>query len=489
MPIRRKSIASANLKRSRLLAAIPAIWLSLLVGLNTVWAQPELPEFINGVDASFIDHYERNGVVFTDDGSPVDPLEIFKANGINTIRLRLWHTPAPENDYAGLDRTLEMAKRVKDAGLDLFLDFHYSDWWADPGKQNKPAAWAGAPFFILKDSIKAYTSQVIGRLSAQGTLPEIVQIGNEIIQGMLWNDGRVGGSFDTPAQWQKLAELIQAADSGIVAGLSESDLKPAVMIHIDRGGDPRGTEWFFDNLSARGVNYDLIGLSYYPFWHGRMSVLERTLRIAAIRYKKPIVVAETAYPWTLTDFDSQPNFVWAGTEWEPGYPISVDGQFSFLRDVKKLVKATPQGFGRGLVWWEPGHIAAPGLRSAWDNLTLFDNNADALESMAAFNDSLPVAIDPVEIPMSSNTGMLETYPNPFSVGTTVRYSIDEPDDVNITVFDLTGREVASLATGRIETSGIHEAHLDASRLSPGTYVISLRTQRTGQVRHVMVHLN
>lgn len=485
----------------RIFGVVMSIWFLVWQPSTAVRAQDSglsdrssVPEFINGVDVSFLDHYERNGVVFQHDGVPTDPLEIFKAHGVNTIRLRLWHTPPPEWDFNGLDRTLQMAARVKDAGFAFLLDFHYSDWWADPGQQNKPSVWAGLPFETLKDSVREYTRYVIAKMSAQGTTPDMVQLGNEITSGMLWDAGRVGGPFDTPEQWQKLAELVHSADSGLTAGLAENEEKPLVMIHIDRGGDPDGTEWFFSNLLASGVDLDLIGLSYYPFWHGSLSRLERTLRTAAIRFRKDLVVVETAYPWTLDWFDNVHNIVGLPGQLLDGYPASVGGQRRFLRDAKSVVRAAPLGHGKGLVYWEPAYIAARGLGSPWENLALFDDEANALESMSAFDDSSPVAGEPSELPFDLPSNISDVsdvrvtgFPNPFSGTTTIRLSLPESDIVSISVFDLTGRKVASLIDRTLRLTGVNEVRFDGTGLPAGLYVVRVEAERSGRFQAMLIH--
>jgi arabinogalactan endo-1,4-beta-galactosidase len=154
------------------------------------------------------------------------------------------------------------------------LDFHYSDYWADPGKQYKPAAWENLNFTALRDSVRTYSANVIQALVDQGTTPDIVQIGNETTTGMLWDEGRVGGGFDTKSQWGRYTALTKAGIEG-VREAGGNDIQ--IMIHIDRGGDANGVRWFFDNFTDFNVDFDLIGLSYYPFWHGDLSDLEAAL--------------------------------------------------------------------------------------------------------------------------------------------------------------------------------------------------------------------
>jgi arabinogalactan endo-1,4-beta-galactosidase len=327
------------------------------------------PVLIKGADVSFLDQIEDSGGVYAEDGVARDALEILKDHGFNYIRLRIWHTP-PDR-YCNLERTLAMAARINDLGLGFLLDFHYSDSWADPGKQTKPVAWADLSFDDLKDSVYLYSRGVIAALDSQNTLPDMVQLGNEIICGMLWDDGRVCHPFDTPDQWAKFAALVSEGIRGVNDGAGARG-SIRIMIHIDRGGDSGGSRWFFDNLLTHGVDFDVIGLSYYPWWHGTMDNLSANLEILAERYDKDIIVAETAYPWTLDWFDNTHNIVGLPEHLHPGYPASVDGQRQFLIDLMEVIRSTPGNRGRGLFYWSPEYISAPALGSPWENMTLFD---------------------------------------------------------------------------------------------------------------------
>jgi arabinogalactan endo-1,4-beta-galactosidase len=202
--------------------------------------------FSKGADVSWLPQMEATGYVFRDrEGNPADCLKILKDHGMNMVRLRIWHTP--DNGRDGLAATLQMAKRIKALDLGFMLDFHYSDYWADPGKQYKPAAWENLNFTALRDSVRTYSANVIQALVDQGTTPDIVQIGNETTTGMLWDEGRVGGSFDTTSQWGRYTALTKAGIEG-VREAGGNDIQ--IMIHIDRGGDANGVRWFFDNFTG-----------------------------------------------------------------------------------------------------------------------------------------------------------------------------------------------------------------------------------------------
>lgn len=349
--------------------------------------------FLHGADVSFLPQVEAGGGVFRAGNEPADLLAILRARGIDTVRLRLWHAPAgggapaaaPAAAPSSLASTLALAARARAAGCDVLLDLHFSDTWADPGHQAKPAAWAALPFAALADSVRAYVRDVLAAFAARGAPPVIVQLGNEITAGLLWDDGRAGGAFDTQAQWDNLAVLLKAAAAGVRDAAGPSGARrPEIMLHFDRGGDNAGARRCLDNLVARGVAFDLIGLSFYPWWHGTLADLEANLADLAPRYGKDLVVVETAYPWTLAWFDETHNQVGLPSQLLPGYPATPAGQRAFLADLLAIVRSAPQGRGRGVFWWAPEWIASPRFGSAWENAALFDQGGRALPALDAF---------------------------------------------------------------------------------------------------------
>lgn len=353
--------------------------------------------FIKGADVSFLPQIEDNGGVYKDNGIQKDPFEIFKDHGFNYIRLRLWHTPA--ENYNNLEKILYIASRIKSQGLKLLLDFHYSDTWADPGHQTKPNAWENISFQALKDSVYLYTKKVIEALNNQGTPPDMVQLGNEINSGMLWNDGRVGGSYNS--NWPNFAALIKEAIRGVRESCTFGD-SIKIMIHIANAANNSGNRWFFDNLLSNGVNFDIIGLSFYPWWHGMLSQVRSNLNDLAGRYQKDIIIAEYAYPWTLEWFDGLCNIVGLQDQLHAGYPASVDGQASFIRDLMNIVRQTEDGRGIGLFYWAPEYISAPTFLSSWENNTLFDFYGNVLKSMDVFLAD-PDSLTPINVTMTVNT--------------------------------------------------------------------------------------
>jgi len=359
--------------------------LLLTFGVSSTWAGTTANEFLRGADVSFLPAVETAGGVFRDDGQTGDALDILRAHGLNTIRLRLWHTPSDRHD--DLATTLALAARAKTAGLNLLLDFHYSDTWADPSHQSPPVVWQGLPLAALADSVRTYTHNTLVAFAAQGTAPAFVQLGNEITSGLLWPIGHVGGTDDTPTQWTQLAILLRAASDGVASALPDA-LKPDIIIHTDRGGDNAGARWLFDGLLAQGFDFDLIGVSYYPWWHGSLADLETNLHDLARRYGKEIVVVETGYPWSVKWSakwsDNTNNIIGSGTPLLPGFAATPAGQRDFLAALFKIVHSVPQGRGRGVFWWAPTWIAAPRLGSAWENVALFNEKGESLPALEVF---------------------------------------------------------------------------------------------------------
>lgn len=341
---------------------------------------------IQGMDVSFLDEIEQGGGAFYEGDLQRDCLHIMAANGVNSIRLRIWNEPP--GGFCNLERTLMMAKRIKALGMHFLLDFHYSDVWADPAHQTKPKAWEAFDFQELTQAVYDYTRLVLTELQAQGTLPDMVQIGNEITPGMLWGDGCVeGAANDNDAQWEKFAALVKA---GIEAAKAvDPDLN--IMVHIDRGGDNEASRRFYDRFERLGVEFDTIGLSFYPWWHGTLDDLKNNLTDLALRYDKDIVVVETAYPWTIATNRELSFIVDKEEQLHAGYPASVQGQSDYLRDFISVIQSTPNGRGIGFHYWEPCWIPSKpewsvGHGNNWSNLTLFDFEGRKLKSFEALKD-------------------------------------------------------------------------------------------------------
>ena len=330
-------------------------------------------EFLRGGDVSEIPEVEAEGGTYSYQGKKQDPFDLMKAAGWNFVRFRVWNEP--KDGYCDKAHTLALAKRAHAKGMKISIDFHYSDWWADPGKQNKPKAWKDLPFEDLVKAVREYTKDVIGALVAQGTPPYMVQIGNEIVGGMLWPDGRANSN--DPEQWKRLGRLVEAG----VKGVRDAEGKDRIltMIHLDRGADNKVSVWWFDHFLKTGVDFDTIGQSYYPWWHGTLDQLKANLDDLAKRYKKDIYIVETAYPWC---WDTAPGpHVYNGPKLEEGYAATPEGQAKFLKKVEEIVRAVPDGRGKGILYWAPLWISTPKRHSHYHNLAVFDGEGKALPAV------------------------------------------------------------------------------------------------------------
>ncbi len=341
--------------------------------------------FLAAADFSDLAFFESRGITYKDAGQVVDGLQLLKNHGFNCVRLRLWTSSATQAtadpyDYGNnLAYTVPLAVRVKNAGLLFSLDFHYSDTWADPGKQATPDAWTNLDLAQLTAQMRSYNSNVIATFAAAGAMPDFVQVGNEITAGMLWPLGKLTDS----ASWSNFGQLMKAAEQGIqdACGAVGATM-PKIIVHIDRGADWATTQWFFDNLNAQGVPYDIIGESYYPFFHGPVTNVSTCLSNAAVRYGKPVVLAETAFPWT--------NSVTSWTNKLYGFDPTVAGQVSFMAALAKVLKNVPNHLGAGIFYWGAEYQAASGVNEAgFNTASLFDAHgnllpaADGLAGIAA----------------------------------------------------------------------------------------------------------
>ena len=363
-------------------------------------------DFIKGADISTLLEAEQHGAKFyNQNGQQQDAIAILKANGVNTVRLRLWVDPqdASGNTYGGgsnnLENTLALAKRVKAQGLKLLLDFHYSDFWTDPGKQFKPKAWEKMDYPQLKTAIHDYTRDTIARFKQEGVLPDMVQIGNEINGGMLWPEGKSwgqgGGEFD------RLAGLLNAAISGLKENLTGGE-QVKIMLHLAEGTKNDTFRWWFDEIAKRGVPFDIIGLSMYTYWNGPISALKANMDDISKRYNKDVIVVEAAYGYTLDNCDNAENSFQAKEEKDGGYPGTVQGQYDYIHDLMQSVIDVPDHRGKGIFYWEPTWIAVPGttwatkagmkyIHDEWkegnarENQALFDCQGKVLPSITVFN--------------------------------------------------------------------------------------------------------
>jgi arabinogalactan endo-1,4-beta-galactosidase len=265
--------------------------------------------------------------------------------------------------------------------MKLLLNFHYSDSWADPNKQFKPAAWEKMPFEELKQTVQSYTTSVIKTFKDENVLPDIVQIGNEITPGILWPDGKVSADDDNEIQWDKFSSLLKAGITGVRTAAPDANVK--IMLHIDQGGKKNVSQWFFNNINKHQVSYDIIGVSYYPWWHGTIEDLKENLNYIAAELKKDVMVVETAYPYTK-------EIDWHGHPPEKNLPLPMtpQGQYDMLHIVTKTVLETADNRGCGVCYWFPESI--PIEKHSWlaGSAALFDSKGNALPAIRAFADAV-----------------------------------------------------------------------------------------------------
>jgi arabinogalactan endo-1,4-beta-galactosidase len=367
---------------------------------------PAAAQMALGADLSFTPQELAAGAHFTDGGFPASPVSILRANGANYVRMRLWVNPPP--GYNDLASDLALAQQVHQAGMKIYLDIMYSDFWADPTKQNIPAAWQGQDLAQLTQTVQSYTQQVISAFAQQGTPVDMVSIGNEIRNGILWPVGEV--DWTTNTGWSNLATLLKAGVAGAQAG-NPPGHKLLIMMHFDQGGNNQLSQEFYQNLENLGVPFDVIGLSYYPFFHGPISAMRANVDALATQFHKPIVIAETQYAWTLANGneqagDSTGDFVWEPSQISAGYPASPGGQLSFVSDELSILAQVPDGLGMGLFYWAPDWIPGvpwepgAGIGSPNVNLTLFDFQGAALPSIGMFGNPVDVcaSYDPWNTP-------------------------------------------------------------------------------------------
>ena len=362
-----------------------------------------MEKWITGMDLSTLLEVERCGGKFYDGGARRDAMDILKDYGMNMVRLRLWNDPFDEdgNSYGAggneIETTLALAKRAKEKGIGWLLDFHYSDFWADPGKQIPPKAWQGMNEDELTAAVYDYTAEVLQHCGKEDILPQMVAVGNELTNGLLWPYGRV----------PDFKNIVRFINAGIRA-VHETAPGLPVMLHLDNGGNNALYRNWFDRYFAEGgEDFTYIGLSYYPFWHGTMEMLRENMNDIARRYGKDLIVAEVSMGHTMEDYkeyeklpDAQRKGMATRKELAEkiAYQMTEQGQADFMRDILRLIREVPDGRGRGFFYWEPAWIPVPGSGWAtekacaymgekgpggneWANQALFDYDGNALPAL------------------------------------------------------------------------------------------------------------
>ena len=369
--------------------------------------------YIKGMDISSLDEIEKLGAKFYDNGEEGGLIEILKRYGTNYIRLRLWNDPkspdgepygAGNTDYAA---TLRMAKRVKAAGLGFLLDFHYSDFWADPGKQRKPKAWEGYGVEQLEQAVYDFTKENMLGFIGEGVVPDMVQVGNELSNGLLWPEGQV-------PNYGNIARFVSAG----IRAVKETCPTAKIMIHLDNGGNNAlYREWFDQYINRNnGEDFDVIGLSYYPFWHGTLDDLSNNMNDIAVRFGKELVIAEVSMGHTTEDYAAYEKLSpenRKGMATRPAlcekvpFPMTKEGQCDFMRAFLDTLEKVPEHKGRGFFYWEAGWLPVAGSGWATDaalayikeagpggnelaNQALFDYDGNALPALQVIKEYQPV---------------------------------------------------------------------------------------------------
>lgn len=365
--------------------------------------------FIKGMDISTLLELEELGAAYYDGGKKEDLFVILKHYDVNAVRLRLWNDPYSETGVSygagrnDLATTIALAKRTKRAQMNILLDFQYSDFWADPGKQTIPKAWRGFSDAALADAVFGFTRDTLLILKREGVFPDMVQVGNELTNGLLWPNGK-------KPNYDMIAKFVNAGIRGVRAVSKEVP----IMLHLDNGGNLEMYRDWFDHYMQRreGLDFQVIGLSYYPFWHGTMQMLADNMHMLAKRYQKDLIVCETSMGFTMEDYAKYEKLSFEdrkGMATKPTlvehleFPMTKDGQCRFMRTLTELIMSVPKQRGRGYYYWEPAWIPVPGSGWAneaalaytkelgpggneWANQALFDYEGNALPAFEVIRD-------------------------------------------------------------------------------------------------------
>lgn len=340
-------------------------------------------KFAMGADLSYVNEVQDFGGVYKDSGLVKDPFTIFTAHGANVVRVRLWNNPQWQaalnggklySNMADVEKTIQ---RAKSAGMAINLDLHYSDIWADAGHQQIPAAWSGRSLNILKDSVYQYTLGVLNNLKSKNLIPEMIQVGNETNQGMLFEAGKVVNN-----NFAAFAQLLNSGIKAVRDFSQTSGIKPQVILHVAKLTD---ADYFANGVINAGItDFDILGISHYYVYSNlfAMSDVGNTIRTLKAKYNKKIMIVETAYPWTSLGADSYSNII-SGTTGFNGYGVSKDDQYKYMRDLTQEVISAG---GSGIMYWEPAWITSKlndgyGIGSSWENNAFFDFSGNTLPAI------------------------------------------------------------------------------------------------------------
>lgn len=362
------------------------VWLTILIVSGLAFSEPSGPvdhpqdkapqpapkamELARGADVGWLSEMEASGRKFQDaTGRQGDLLEILKGLGINSIRLRVWVNPT--DGWCGKEDVLKMAKRASAMGFRMMIDFHYSDSWADPGKQTKPAAWASHGMDALKTDVAHHTTDVLTALKNAGVTPEWVQVGNETNNGMLWEEGKASVNM------ANFAALVQSGSKAV------KDVFPnaKVVVHISNGHDNSLFRWIFDGLKTNNVSYDVIGMSLYPevaTWRDTESKCLANMQDMVTRYGKQVVISEVGFAMA-----------------------SSDSSYAFLKKIQADVASLSNASGLGVFYWEPEAYGG------WKGYLLgaFDDNGKPTKAMNAFKELATSGVGERLMPPRTTSGV------------------------------------------------------------------------------------
>ncbi len=337
---------------------------SSFVAISPTSVTPEVFE-IKGADLSFLPEVRRSNITFTNaENQTEDMLTTLKKSGVNTVRLRLWKNPSTPN--SNFETVKSISREIRNKGMKVMLTVHYSDSWADPSKQEKPSTWKNLNINQLQDSVFVYTKKIISEIN-----PDYIQIGNEINNGFLFPEG----SFTNLSQMKMLLK------KGISA---VRQTNPSTKIILQFAGH-QYADSFFSNF--KDLDYDIIGISYYPKWHGKnLNELQTNLITTSNVNNKPIFIAETSYPFTFDWNDWTNNEIGDNSQILPEFPASEIGQKNYLIKIRTLMKSVPLGIG--FCYWGGEWVSYKGDKatdgSNWENQAFWDFKNKALPIIEAY---------------------------------------------------------------------------------------------------------
>jgi len=413
--------------KSKLSTVFRVAFLLLMV---SILPQGTNAQFAKGADIGWLSELESQGYVFINDsGKQENCLEILKEHDINSLRFRVWVNPT--NKWSGKKDVATMSHRADSMGFRIMIDFHYSDYWADPGKQNKPAAWKNHTVDQLCTDIYNHTYEVLDTLKSIGVTPEWVQVGNETNNGMLWPDGRASDHMDNFARMINSGhDAIKAIDSTI-----------RVIIHLSNGYDNSLFRWMFDGLKNNHAKYDMIGMSLYPAWANGLSwsdcnkKCKENIQDMISRYQKEVMVVETGYDYTK--------------------PLEAN---NFLYD---LIEKTQEAGGKGVFYWEPENLNRDYKLGAWDITT--KKPTIAMDAFQGINYSTVAKRDNPE-----GNGVT-IYPNPLFANQKLIISLHESlRNSTIKMLNLNGEEIYNLT---IKSN--NQLEIGCEGLRPGVYFLQV----------------